>query len=447
VPGTTAARKLIVTRAIEYLDSLSQQEASDIDLARELARAYVRIGNILGDPYQPNLGDSTGALTSYRRALALYDRLEPRDRRADTRAGMAEAYVGLGSLAWSNGDAGGARSNYSRALAIYDEIGRGNSPYHRNLAAAAYFLAQTEFRYGDAALAKVSYERAEREFEALLAANPGDSAMQRSLSAAYTKLGDVDSLTGDLDGALREYRRAEQTLTSLLSQTPSSTDVQRRAAQVWLRLAGMDPVVSARDREAFARRASRVQLALAEADPSNTQAVTDFAETQWVLAKALLDQGRDREAAEACATSVQTFDKVLSATPGLQDARRGLGSARQVLGELAMRRRDAGAALDHYERARVLLESPDIAHDNGDLLAALYGDIGDAHAALSRGRCVSGDTNGNPDTWYRRSQSAWTALTQRRPLDTTELRLLQDVERKLKRNAGDSDDAAAPCHP
>lgn len=69
--GATPARKLLVSKALQYLDSLSQEAAGDTSLQRELAAAYEKVGHVQGDPYTANLGDTAGALASYRKALAI----------------------------------------------------------------------------------------------------------------------------------------------------------------------------------------------------------------------------------------------------------------------------------------------------------------------------------------------------------------------------------------
>src|SRR5215469_13559654 len=71
VPGTTSARKLIVDKAIHYLDSLSRESQGDLSLQRELAAGYKRIGDVQGDVYTANLGDSAGSLASYQKALEI----------------------------------------------------------------------------------------------------------------------------------------------------------------------------------------------------------------------------------------------------------------------------------------------------------------------------------------------------------------------------------------
>ena len=75
LPGSTPARKLLVSRALEYLDSLSQEAKGDPSLLRELAAAYQRIGDVQGQPRQANLGDQAGAVASYRKAIAIQESL------------------------------------------------------------------------------------------------------------------------------------------------------------------------------------------------------------------------------------------------------------------------------------------------------------------------------------------------------------------------------------
>ena len=60
LPGATRARELLVKTSLQYLDSLSQDAGSDLTLRRELARAYQKVGDIQGYPYEANLGDSAG---------------------------------------------------------------------------------------------------------------------------------------------------------------------------------------------------------------------------------------------------------------------------------------------------------------------------------------------------------------------------------------------------
>ena len=78
--GSTNMREMMITDALSYLDSLAQDSAGDVSLQKELGLAYVRIGKIQGRAYFANLGDTKGAVESYKKGIEL---LEPFVAKAD----------------------------------------------------------------------------------------------------------------------------------------------------------------------------------------------------------------------------------------------------------------------------------------------------------------------------------------------------------------------------
>ena len=86
LPGATQARQALVENASRYLAQLEPEAGDDPDFRRELADAYLRLGNILGAYNAPNIGKSQEALESYDRAIAL---LAPAVRSRESR--VAEA--------------------------------------------------------------------------------------------------------------------------------------------------------------------------------------------------------------------------------------------------------------------------------------------------------------------------------------------------------------------
>lgn len=71
LPGSTKLRKQLVERAIEYLDRIARDAADDRVLVTEVMSGYLRLGHAQGAGGSANLGDTEGALTSYRKAVAL----------------------------------------------------------------------------------------------------------------------------------------------------------------------------------------------------------------------------------------------------------------------------------------------------------------------------------------------------------------------------------------
>src|ERR1700683_1580685 len=71
MPGATPTRKLLLERALEYLDSLAKESSGDVSLQRELAAAYLRIGSLQGSTLEASLGQSNDALASLKKAVAI----------------------------------------------------------------------------------------------------------------------------------------------------------------------------------------------------------------------------------------------------------------------------------------------------------------------------------------------------------------------------------------
>lgn len=74
LPGSTAAREMLVRDATKYLDNLAKESEADPGLQRELALAYIKLGDVLGKAYAANVGDTGGATESYQKAVALLEK-------------------------------------------------------------------------------------------------------------------------------------------------------------------------------------------------------------------------------------------------------------------------------------------------------------------------------------------------------------------------------------
>ena len=75
LPGSTAAREMLVKDAIEYLDNLAEDSGDNPQLQHELANAYLQIGKLQGSAYFANLGESDEALKSYNKSIDIFEQL------------------------------------------------------------------------------------------------------------------------------------------------------------------------------------------------------------------------------------------------------------------------------------------------------------------------------------------------------------------------------------
>jgi eukaryotic-like serine/threonine-protein kinase len=118
LPGSIPVRGRLVKYALEYLDSLAGEAGDDPSLQRELATAYEKVGDVQGRTLRANMGDTSAAKESYRKALRIREMpvaTNPKD--ASSRSDLADSYREFGRLLWTASDlAGGLENAEKRCL-------------------------------------------------------------------------------------------------------------------------------------------------------------------------------------------------------------------------------------------------------------------------------------------------------------------------------------------
>ena len=120
--GSTPTRRLIVSRALEYLDSLAHDAGGNVALQRELATAYEKIGDIQGNPYSANIGDTDGALTSYGKAVQIRERINRSSLTTDLQMELGRSYRALGDIKEQKGEIEQMLHEYRRSLQIFSQL-------------------------------------------------------------------------------------------------------------------------------------------------------------------------------------------------------------------------------------------------------------------------------------------------------------------------------------
>jgi len=320
LPGSTPARALIVQRALEYLDSLSEESGGDRALRREVAEAYRRVGDVQGNPFAANLGDLRGAVSSYQKAIAL---LEPAVQAPgamdDERATLATCYLVGGGLLLNEGKAAGALAWAKKGLALRQALAAEapDDPVRKmELSQAWQFVA-----FDATAAGKPDEAAAAREAQAVilqerLRAAPEDRAVRRSLGQNLFLSGDATTNSGDLAGALSKYREAERIQDALAAAEPESVSLQRDLA--WSRMSIGVTELALGDAEgalADLRRAQAGFQAMSAADPKSTDAILGVAMTQHNAGEALERLGRRAEAVADYRAARPLYERVVAASP------------------------------------------------------------------------------------------------------------------------------------
>jgi eukaryotic-like serine/threonine-protein kinase len=217
LPGATKARKLLVERALHYLDGLASDEGNDVSLQKELATAYEKVGDVQGDPHSANLGDTTGALASYKKALAIRESIERSgDHSEDAEQFLAGDYHRLGLIYNSLGDCAGAMEYFRRAFTIKEGVLKPSPESQESLAGEYFSMGQCQTNTGDLQGALDSYRKAAKIRETIVFTSPELQAnMQTRLAGTYGYMAGTFSKLGDFDQALAMQTKAMAILKSL----------------------------------------------------------------------------------------------------------------------------------------------------------------------------------------------------------------------------------------
>ncbi|MBI2838996.1 MAG: protein kinase, partial [Acidobacteria bacterium] len=123
LPGSTRARTLVVTKALEYLDLLAAESGDDAGLHRELATAYQKVGDLQGRPDTPNLGGTAGAIKSQQKAQAIRERLVERMQGdAEVLGELATSHDRIGELLLETGNVSAALARFRSTLALREKL-------------------------------------------------------------------------------------------------------------------------------------------------------------------------------------------------------------------------------------------------------------------------------------------------------------------------------------
>jgi non-specific serine/threonine protein kinase/serine/threonine-protein kinase len=231
LPGATPARKLIVTRALQYLDGLSQDAAGDASLQRELADAYERIGDVQDNPQFANLGDFKGASASYGKALAIREALLRSDpSNASIKKEVSGAYWKLGQCLDANSDFAGALANLRQALALTQQLAEGTKDLatRDRLAGDYWAIANVLYETGDLNGSLASYRKGVEVREGLLPAAPSEiAAIRAHLAGDYFGIARTLLAQGQNNAALDAARRSEEILKALTKDDATNVTLQR----------------------------------------------------------------------------------------------------------------------------------------------------------------------------------------------------------------------------
>ncbi len=336
IPGSTAARRLLVGRALEYLDNLSREAKGDKSLQTELATAYEKVGDVLGYPYAPNLGDSAGALASYRKALRIRESLavsSPNDTNLQRQ--LAGSDFRIANALESTGDLQGALTALRKTLPITEKLatGTGDAELTDHFAGSHYFIAVLLSKTGDPVGALENYRQAAAIRQPALQSNPSNINLRAHLAADYTGMANCLRSLGDPEQAVAMQNQSIEILRELAHNEPNSVSLREYLGEAINKLAGLQ-----RGQAEFAdsltteREAKQIFSSLLAADANNSLAKKNFAFADNGIADALVQSGQPAAAIEVLQEALATFQALSPATASNRYVRSGFASANYLMG-------------------------------------------------------------------------------------------------------------------
>lgn len=280
--GSVPAREALVTKALEYLDELRKTASTDAGLLREVSAAYKRVGDVQCGAGIGNVGDTKGALESYRIARELLEGVLQSD---ETNGDEDRRNVAV--ILDSEGDTRGMLGEYEAADALHlkaRDVFERLLERHPDDAAALHDLATSYSRIGSDYLRKRDYvqalsalERARDLCSRSCEADPERLSRKSDLTVAIQKIADVQIGMNKLDDALASYQQVLDINEELLRRDP--TNVRwKRACSISHDGLGKIKFVQEKTEAAIEHfdASLRITEELAAADPNDAQAQRDL---------------------------------------------------------------------------------------------------------------------------------------------------------------------------
>jgi tetratricopeptide (TPR) repeat protein len=368
-------------KAMAYFEARSGEAMGPRALEQRVA-ALENIGSVRLDQ-----GKLAAAMTSYRAALPLAERLAaitPSTERVLAHAEL-QSYIGL--VYWRQGNLGAAQDSFVSANTMLDRVRSPGGSDHAVTFQRAVFdnnIGNVMEARGNLEGADVQYRKSLDAVRHIVAAQPGNVEWNEWLGTAYNNLGRLALLRGNLSDALTKYTEDERIQVRLAAADPKDMSRQTRVltahAIVGRTQALIGDLASGMER---LQRALDIAAPMALVDASNADLQELVALYGTQLARLRRLDG-DLLAATRLATKAElTFTRLIRMDPNNTAWKREYAETlieraeqSRAIDDVAAARKQAQAAA--HELAPLFAQSPD---DQATLLAMAAGWMAQANVA------------------------------------------------------------------
>ncbi len=353
IPGTLAARQLLLKNALEYLDSLAREAGDDRALQAELAAAYHKVGR--------STFNVPVALAAHEKALTLVEALvrsDPQNERY--RNQLVDSLGQVATLRRDAGDSEGALNKARQAVATMESLASthpANPDYRLGLANSYDELSQMLSQVGRRKESVQAEEKAMALSQDLLRSDPKNKEYQRAVMLSLLFKARALSDSGSWSAALNNSRSALKIAEALSTQDSSNVIYRRDLWVGHLYVAGAlakvdDPRLALTEY----RKALKYITALTEADAGDKGHQRGLAVTHLAIANLLAGMGSQREALAEYRKAVSLSQSLLRADPHKIETRIDLANMYTRMSDSLRKTGHRAEGEQGLEKARVYFE-------------------------------------------------------------------------------------------
>jgi len=418
-PGNTAARKILLDRAVQYLDKLSQDAAGNTNLQRELAWGYQKLAAVQGNTQESNVGEISAADRSLHKAIALFEsvfRANPGSVADGLNLARIHRLMGASDVYYPSGP-----PEIARAVEILDQVAQrqpADTQVQLERSRAYDLLSYSQDISGERLKSVASARQALALVQALQQREPQLPNIGESIATFTVHLGVQLSHVGALRESESMVKEGVRQYAQLRRQV-DTPQLARNGAHAQMLLSRVNSLrAHLAEADAALSQAADTEARLLQQDRGNSMLMWDVVTVTFEQGRVLALSGRTEAALPKLAPALQRYALNLEddSGPGLgvlkawvahihlraartaearraldesiasfktepmySDARSGLAADQVMLGELLVREHDFAGARAAYGEVLTAASVPDIVA-RGDV-PALY-PIADAQSGM-----------------------------------------------------------------
>ena len=389
--GSTPARERVARKGAELLQLLAQDKEDDLNLMRDLAVSYFKLGDI-----DITLGQVDHAFENHQAALELFKDIRQKNpNSAQAQRDLSVSYERIGNIKAAMGDTQGALAEFQNSLKIaltLADADPNSAQAQRDLSVSYERIGNIKAAMGDTQGALAEFQNSLKIRIKLADADPNSAQAQRDLSVSYNKVGDIKAAMGDTQGALAEFQNSLKIALTLADADPNSAQAQRDLSVSYDQIGNIKAAMGdTQGALAEFQNSLKIALTLADADPNSAQAQRDLSVSYDQIGNIKAAMGDTQGALAEFQNSLKIALTLADADPNSAQAQRDLSVSYDQIGNIKAAMGDTQGALAEFQNslkiALTLADAdPNSAQAQRDLSVS-YERIGNIKAAM-------GDTQG-----------------------------------------------------